>query len=54
MPGGCVRGWSDKAPGNYLGMLEVLLCLMLFVACALHVRIRLKNAPRPATEQGAA
>lgn len=50
---GCVRAWSDKAPGNYLGMLEVFLCLTLFVACALHVRIRLKNAPRPAVEQGA-
>ncbi len=50
---GCVRAWSDKAPGNYLGMLEVFLCLTLFVACALHVRIRLKNALRPAAEQGA-
>lgn len=49
---GVVRGWSDKAPGNYLGMIEVLLCLVLFVACALHVRIRLKNAPRPVTAQG--
>ena len=45
---GVVRAWSDKAPGNYLGMIEVALCLALFVACALHVRIRLKNAPRPA------
>jgi uncharacterized membrane protein len=50
---GAVRAWSDKAPGNYLGMLEVFFCLTLFVACALHVRIRLKNAPRPAAEQGA-
>ncbi|MDO9360637.1 MAG: DUF2069 domain-containing protein [Polaromonas sp.] len=41
---GVVRAWSDKAPGNYLAMVEVLLCLLLFVACALHVRVRLKHA----------
>ena len=41
---GAVRAWSDKAPGNYLAMVEVLLCLLLFVACALHVRVRLKHA----------
>lgn len=49
---GAVRAWSDRAPGNYLGMIEVVLCLMLFAACALHVRVRLKNAPRPAAEEG--
>ena len=42
---GVVRGWSDRAPGNYLAMLEVLLCLLLFIACALHVRVRFKNLP---------
>ena len=41
---GATRAWSDRPPGNYLAMLEVLLCLMLFTACALHVRIRLKNS----------
>ena len=41
---GVVRAWSDKPPGNYLAMVEVLLCLMLFAACALHVRVRLKNS----------
>jgi uncharacterized membrane protein len=40
---GVVRAWSDAAPSNYLAMLEVLLCLMLFTACALHVRVRLKT-----------
>ena len=40
---GAVRAYSDKAPGNYLAMLEVVLCLALFVACALHVRLRLRN-----------
>ena len=40
---GAVRAWSDKAPGNYLAMIEVFLCLVLFTACALHVRVRLKK-----------
>jgi uncharacterized membrane protein len=46
---GAVRAWSDRAPGNYLAFIEVLLCLLLFAACALHVRVRLKNAQPPAT-----
>lgn len=41
---GVVRAWSDKAPSNYLAMVEVALCLLLFVACALHVRWRQKAA----------
>ena len=41
---GVVRAWSDRSPGNYLAMIEVALCLLLFLACALHVRIRLKNS----------
>jgi uncharacterized membrane protein len=41
---GVVRAYGDRAPGNYLALLQVLLCLSLFVACALHVRVRLKNA----------
>ena len=45
---GATRAWSERPPGNYLAMLEVLLCLLLFLACALHVRIRLKNSPAPA------
>ena len=40
---GAVRAYSDAAPGNYLAMVEVFLCLTLFTACALHVRLRLKN-----------
>jgi uncharacterized membrane protein len=40
---GAVRAYSDRVPGNYLAMVELLLCLTLFVACALHVRLRLKN-----------
>lgn len=41
---GATRAWSDRPPGNYLAMIEVFLCLLLFAACALHVRLRLKNA----------
>ena len=40
---GAVRAWSDKPPSNYLAMIEVFLCLVLFTACALHVRVRLKK-----------
>ena len=45
---GAVRAWSDKPPGNVLAMIEVGLCLVLFVACSLHVRIRLKKGLEPA------
>ena len=41
---GAVRAYSDKSPGNCLAMVELLLCLTLFVACALHIRLRLSNA----------
>ncbi len=41
---GVVRAYSDKAPGNLLALIEVLLCLSLFAACALHVRLRLRTS----------
>ena len=41
---GVVRAWSDKAPSNYLAMVEIVLCVTLFVACAAHVRLRQANA----------
>ena len=47
---GAVRAYSDKVPGNYLAMGEVFLCLTLFTACALHVRLRLKNAAYAASQ----
>ena len=50
---GVVRAWSDPAPGNWLAGIEILLCLLLFTACALHVRLRLaaaKASTQPATE----
>ena len=41
---GVVRAWSDRIPSNYLAMLEIALCILLFVACALHVRWRQQSA----------
>ena len=43
---GVVRAWSDKPPSNYLAMMEVVLCLVLFTACSLHVKIRFKDIPK--------
>ena len=53
---GVVRAWGDKPPSNYLAMIEVVLCVILFTACALHVRQRLmaaKAAQALATALGA-
>ena len=41
---GVVRAWSDKSPSNYLAMVEIVLCVTLFVACTAHVRLRQANA----------
>ena len=41
---GVVRAWGDAWPANALAGLQTLLCTSLFVACALHVRIRFKAA----------
>ncbi len=41
---GAVRAFSDRAPSSSLALLEVLLCLVLFAACVLHVRLRQKKA----------
>ena len=41
---GVVRAWSDKAPGNWLALVEVALCLVLFVACTVYIRLRLRSA----------
>lgn len=49
---GVVRAFSDKAPGNYLAGLEVLLCLVLFLACVLHVRLRQRYAKEGAVPAG--
>ena|ERR1700733_10420867 len=41
---GVVRATSDRGRGALLAGIEVLLCLLLFAACAAHVRWRLRNA----------
>jgi len=48
---GVVRAWSDKPPGNFLAMLEITLCLLLFGACVVHVRTRQKGAKVDAVSQ---
>ncbi len=46
---GVVRATSERGVGAWLAGIEVLLCLLLFAACAAHVRWRLAQAPaRPA------
>jgi len=45
---GVVRAASDRGPGAALGALELLLCLLLFAACAAHVRWRLRHAKEAA------
>ena len=41
---GVVRGWSDKGTSQVWALVEVTLCLALFTACTLHVRLRQRNA----------
>ncbi len=41
---GVVRASSDRAPSLYFAIAEVVLCLVLFAACALHVRYRFRHA----------
>jgi uncharacterized membrane protein len=41
---GVVRAQGDRWPSNLYAGLEIVLCLVLFAACALHVRLRLRNA----------
>jgi uncharacterized membrane protein len=43
---GVVRATSERAPSAVLAGLQVLLSLLLFVACAAHVRHRLAAAKR--------
>ena len=41
---GVVRATSERGPVVPLAIIEVLLCLLLFGACAFHVRWRLRSA----------
>jgi uncharacterized membrane protein len=38
---GVMRAWSEPGVGRLFAGVEILLCLMLFAACGLHVRQRL-------------
>lgn len=52
---GVVRAWSDtNGTSQALALLEVVLCLALFAACAWHVRLRLRHAARARQLEGAA
>jgi len=41
---GAVRATSEHGMGALLATIEIVLCLVLFAACAAHVRWRLRNA----------
>jgi uncharacterized membrane protein len=41
---GVVRASGDPWPSFAYAWVEIFLCLLLFIACALHVRLRLRNA----------
>ena len=47
----CVRAWSDAWPANALALAQGLLCLLLFVACGLHVKLRFKAARLAAADE---
>ncbi|MEY5028395.1 MAG: hypothetical protein RLZ63_710 [Pseudomonadota bacterium] len=47
----CVRGWGDRWPSNALAIAQGALCLVLFSACALHVRLRFKAARAAAASE---
>ncbi|TWO72063.1 DUF2069 domain-containing protein [Caenimonas sedimenti] len=42
---GAVRATSDRGTSAVLAIVEVVLCLVLFTACVLHVRQRLRKTP---------
>ncbi|OUM03919.1 DUF2069 domain-containing protein [Variovorax sp. JS1663] len=51
---GVVRAWSDvDGTSRVLALAEVLLCLVLFAACAWHVRLRLRHAKSHSLEGAA-
>ncbi|MCU0763471.1 MAG: DUF2069 domain-containing protein [Hydrogenophaga sp.] len=51
---GVVRATSDRGLSAWLAGLEVLLCVVLFAACAWHVRYRLRVAGKEAVAADAA
>jgi uncharacterized membrane protein len=51
---GVVRAYGDQGWSAALATGQVLLCLVLFVACSLHVRLRFRDAALIAQAQTAA
>ena len=51
---GVIRLQGDAWPSNACAAVEILLCLMLFTASALHVRWRLRDAALAAANDGQA
>lgn len=51
---GVVRATSDSGLSAVLAGIQVLLCVLIFIACALHVRVRLKAAGKEAVAADAA
>ena len=45
---GVVRAWSDAPPSQWMAGVEIVLCLLLFIACAAHVRSRFRAAKQMA------
>ena len=45
---GVVRAWSDRPPSKWLARLEAVLCVVLFTACTVHIRQRLRSQKLPA------
>jgi uncharacterized membrane protein len=41
---GAVRATTERGAGRWLAIAEVMLCLLLFTACAVHVRARFRQA----------
>jgi len=46
---GVVRATGDRGISAVLASIEIVLCLLLFAACALHVRWRQRSPAPPAT-----
>lgn len=51
---GMVRATSDRAPSSWYALGEVLLTVLLFAACAAHVRLRQRQARAAQTAAGTA
>ena len=47
---GVVRAWSDRPPSNWLALLEAVLCVVLFTACTIHIRQRLRSQKPKVTQ----